>query len=121
MEAAMGALLYGSPPSEIEIEDRLLTHLQVVVVQKLRRNESFLLSWEDPKANGAERLSVWMHPAIPLQFRFVGGRRPPINPTWLEEMARSSMTVEGLHLTPEPSANTKPPTQSTPLLRTERL
>jgi hypothetical protein len=98
----MGTMLYGSPPSELTIDDRTLAHLKVVIVSKLRRDESFLLSWELPAEEIPGRWSLWMHPAIPLQFRFDSVHRPKLNNQWLEEMARASMSVDGLRLMPEP-------------------
>ncbi len=98
----MGTLLYGSPPSEIPMEDRLLAHLKVVIVNKLRRSEPFLLSWEISPADGSGRRSVWMHESIPLQFRFVGSRVPVLNSAWIEQMMLASMSSEGLRIMPEP-------------------
>ena len=105
----MGTLLYGSPPSEIPLEDRLLAHLKMVIVSKLRRNEAFLLSWEIDASEGSGRMSLWMHPSIPLQFKFVGSRRPELNVDWINEMARSSMSNEGLTITGEPVPTPGPP------------
>ena len=41
----MGTMYYGGSAMPIQIEDRALAHLKVVVATKLRRNESFTLSW----------------------------------------------------------------------------
>lgn len=98
----MGALLYGSPPSEIPMDDRLLAHLKLVIVNKMRRNEPFLLSWDVPSSEGSGRKSVWLHPSIPLQFVFQGSRVPALNPAWIDLMMRASMSNDGLRLMPEP-------------------
>lgn len=95
-------LLYGSPPSEIAMDDRLLAHLKVVIVSKLRRNEPFLLSWAHGPDPDAGRESLWIHPSIPLRFLFEAHQGPRLNPTWLNEMARSSMSADGLIIGPEP-------------------
>jgi hypothetical protein len=108
----MGVMLYGSPPSELTMDDRMLAHLKIVVVSKLRRNESFLLSWELPAEDGPGRMSLWMHPSIPLQFKFDETRRPPLNGDWLEEMARASMGVDGLRIPLEPHGPSEPPTDT---------
>ena len=42
---SLGTLSYGAPPHEIQMEERLLAHVKIVIIDKLRRNESFLLSW----------------------------------------------------------------------------
>ncbi len=44
----MGWLTYGSAPP-IEIEDRLLHHLQAVIITKLRRDEPFAFNWEQSR------------------------------------------------------------------------
>lgn len=99
----MGTLLYGTPPSEIPMDDRLLSHLRIVITSKLRRSEPFLLSWDSDDAT--TRTSLWLHPAIPLQFSFGTVERPELNRAWLEEMSRASMSNEGLLLMPEPVAS----------------
>jgi hypothetical protein len=98
----MGTMLYGLPPAEVPMDDRVLAHLKVVIVSKLRRNESFLLSWELSEEQGPGRKSVWMHPSIPLQFEFDENKPPTLNTAWLEELARASMSVDGLRIGPEP-------------------
>ena len=99
----MGTLLYGLPPAEIEIEDRLLAHLKPVIVAKLRRAEPFLLSWSIATEDGSGRRSIWMHPSIPLQFAFVGSRRPLLNKAWLDQMMQAASSNEGLIIMDEPS------------------
>lgn len=98
-----GTLLYGSPPYEICMEERLLAHLKIVIVGKLRRNEPFLLSWDRSVSEGSGGTSVWMHPSIPLQFLFTENRPPRLNPAWLEQLAQAAMSNDGLRLMPEPT------------------
>jgi len=90
----MGSLTYDRVV--IQIDDRTLAHLQIVIVVKLRRGESFLLSWRDAATVGAGRSSVWLNPGIPLYFKFAGGRTPAINPDWIERLARSAEGAQGL-------------------------
>lgn len=97
-----GTILYGSPPHEIRMENRMLAHLKIVIVGKLRRNEPFLLTWDRSAGEGSGRTSVWMHPSIPLQFLFVESRPPNLNPEWLELMAQAAQSNDGLRLMPEP-------------------
>lgn len=98
----MGYLLYGRPAEEIEIDDRTLAHVKIVVLAKLRRNEPFALSFEHDANDGAGRSTIWMHPAIPLRFKFLGSRQPVINRAWLETLVVSANSVDGLRLVPEP-------------------
>ena len=98
---SLGTLSYGAPPHEIQMEERLLAHVKVVIIDKLRRNESFLMSWE-PAGDGSGRTSAWMHPSIPLVFTFPASRPPRLNQNWLELMAKGAMSSEGLRIMPEP-------------------
>ncbi len=74
----MGKLVYGAPTWTAEFDDRSLAHLRIVMIAKLRRGESFSFSWKYEAAHGAGRSSLWVHPAIPLQFEFFGGREPAL-------------------------------------------
>ena len=72
----MGKLLYGTPPTEVDFDDRVLVHLQIVIGAKLRRGESFFFSWKNDVQVGDGRTSIWMDAAIPLAFKYSGGRVP---------------------------------------------
>jgi len=98
----MGSLIYGSASIEVQFEDRVLAHLQVVMSAKLRRGESFFFSWFDTPAVGDGRSAVWIDSSIPLYFRYSGSRQPSLNKAWLEEMAISAGSNQGLVLTEEP-------------------
>lgn len=99
----MGYLIYGNA-SEYEIDDRALAHLKVVVGTKLRRQECFFLNWANEPEKGSGRISVWVSPTIPLQFRFSGSRPPTLNRVWLEVMSDLSHTSRGLVLLTEAEA-----------------
>ena len=98
----MGTLLYGTPPSGFEMDDRLLGHLKPVIVSKLRRGEAFLLSWDTSLQDGSGRWSLWVHPSIPLQFRFAGNRPPALNREWLDALNLAAGSADGLRVVPEP-------------------
>jgi hypothetical protein len=104
----MGYLVYGDG-TEYEIDDRALAHLKIVIGSKLRRQEGFFVSWEHRPEDGSGRVSVWVSPAIPLQFRFVGSKPPQLNRHWLEVLADSSFGPRGLHLVTEADADKMPP------------
>ena len=95
----MGTLSYDRVV--VEFDDRILTHLQIVIVQKLRRGESFLFSWRNAMEVGDGRSSAWMHPAIPLNFKFTGGHTPSINTEWIAQLTRSANSSQGLIATSE--------------------
>lgn len=98
----MGYLLYGRPPEEIEVEDRILAHVKIVILAKLRRDESFSLSFEHDEADGGGRTTLWLHPSIPLQFNFDESKQPSINRAWLEALVVAANSNDGLRLLPEP-------------------
>ena len=92
----MGTLFYGAARTPISVDDRLLAHLKVIVTSKLRRNESFLLSWDEPPENGSGRGSVFIHPTCDLIYRFDGSRPAELDQDLLETMATQSTSNRGL-------------------------
>ncbi len=106
----MGALIYGVAPA-IEITDRALRHLQVVIVAKLRRQESFQFSWDgEPDVGGDEAAphngrhgSVWISHGSSLYFSFESPSGGPLNRDWIEELTRAASSPGGLRVLPEPA------------------
>jgi hypothetical protein len=96
----MGALLYGMSAARIEIDDRALRHLELVIGARLRRNESFFFTFGT--GIGPTESSIWIGASIPLSFRFTSGAPIPINIAWIEELTRSSFSSFDLRLTVEP-------------------
>lgn len=101
----MGQLLYGSPAEAFDVDDRTLAHLQVVILNKLRRNESFAMSLDCGEESGAARESLWMHPAIQVRFRFSEAARPALNREWCEAMMDEACGSRGLSIIDEPTAS----------------
>jgi len=97
----MGMLFYGGNSVPIEIEDRALAHLKVVIAMKLRRNESFTLSWQHPPTDPTGRTTIWLHPSIPLQFVFDEPEPPELSTEWITALANSANTSGGIRLLPE--------------------
>jgi hypothetical protein len=98
----MGQFIYGNSSVAVDFDDRVLAHLKVVVLAKVRRGESFSFSWEFTAAAGSGHSTIWIHPTIPLQFNFLGNREPRLNRAWVDELVHLANTPAGLHLTPEP-------------------
>ena len=90
----MGSLIYDS--TVIEFDDRLLLHLQIVIVNKLRRRESFAMLWRDAAETGDGRSAIWIDPSIPLFFKYDGSRIPTVNREWLALLAESAGSSTGL-------------------------
>lgn len=74
----MGTLSYDST-LKADFEDRLLAHLQLVISAKLRRGESFNFTWKDATSIGNGRTTVWVHPTVPLIYKYFSGSIPAIN------------------------------------------
>jgi hypothetical protein len=83
----------------VEFDDRVLTHLQVVIVQKFRRGESFPMSWVDDPSAGDGRSAMWLTPMVPIFFKFDGSRVPTIDQAWIDLLARSAESPRGLVVT----------------------
>ncbi|KZX20203.1 hypothetical protein EV639_109110 [Rathayibacter tanaceti] len=97
----MGKLHYDGTV-EIDFEDRVLAHLQIVITGKLRRNESFLLSWRDDHSMGDGRSAIWLHPSHALRYKYFGGRMPRINPAWIAALTDLANSPGGLYIISEP-------------------
>lgn len=95
----MGTLFYAD--QAIEMDDRTLAHLKVAVVTKLRRRESFTLSWTHSESQPAGRTTIWMHESIPLRFEFTEPQPPNLHREWIEDILRSANTTGGIQLTAE--------------------
>ncbi|GAA2029675.1 hypothetical protein GCM10009819_11660 [Agromyces tropicus] len=98
----MGTLYYGNDGTPIGIDDRALAHLQVAIITKLRRGESFTVSWRHPDEDEVPgRTTLWLHPNIPLRFTFEDPEPPDLSRTYLEELMRSANSTGGIQLVPE--------------------
>ncbi|MDR5701922.1 DUF7882 family protein [Agromyces aerolatus] len=94
----MGTLFYGESGTPIGIEDRALSHLKVAITTKLRRGESFTLSWQHPADQPRGRSTLWLHPSIPLRFVFDEPERPELSRRWIEELMKSANSTGGIQL-----------------------
>lgn len=97
----MGSLYYGDSDEGINIDDRALAHLKIVIATKLRRNESFTLSWRHPDADQTGRSTIWLHPSIPLRFVFESSEPPELSRQWIEDLANSANSSGGVTLIDE--------------------
>lgn len=92
----MAHLFYGNTTEPIEMPDRLLAHVKVVIATKLRRNESFTLSWRHPADEAPGRSTIWIQPAIPLRFVFDTVEPDSLDNAFLKELANSANSSGGL-------------------------
>lgn len=97
----MGTIYYGGSATPIHIEDRALAHLKVVIATKLRRDESFTVSWRHPDDQPRGRSTLWVHPSIPLRFVFDDPEPTDLSREWIEELANSANSSGGITLVAE--------------------
>jgi len=97
----VGTLYYGDSGTPIGIEDRALAHLKIAITTKLRRGESFTLSWQHADDQPRGRSTLWLHPSIPLRFVFDEPVAPELSRSWIEELMRSANSTGGIRLIPE--------------------
>jgi len=98
----VGKLIYEGT-TKAEIEDRALTHLQLVITAKLRRGEPFGFTWREDMSVGGGRTTIWVHAGSSLVFKYSGSRQPSINREWIEALAFTASAPSGLYLVPEPA------------------
>ncbi|MET0830509.1 MAG: ATP-dependent DNA ligase [Microbacterium sp.] len=96
----MGSFIYDTTANAVEIDDRTLAHLRVVIMNKLRRSEPFMFDID--MHDGSGRRSFWVHQSVPLQFRFFSNRPTPLNRLWIEALMESASGPNGLTIVPEP-------------------
>lgn len=96
--ARMGTVYYGGSATPIYIDDLALAHLKVVIATKLRRGESFTVSWQHPEDQEPGRTTLWLHPSIPLRFVFDEPESPQLSREWIEDLANSANSSGGILL-----------------------
>ena len=97
----MGTIYYGGSATPIHIEDRALAHLKVVIATKLRRGESFTVSWRHPDDQPRGRSSIWLHESITLRFVFDDPEPALLSREWIEELSNSANSSGGIMLVAE--------------------
>jgi hypothetical protein len=107
----MGTIHYGGSTT-VRIEDRALAHLKVVISTKLRRGESFTLSWRHRDDEERGRSTLWLHPAIPLRFVFDESEPATLSREWIERLSESANSSGGILLVPEDLSPAEHPARS---------
>ncbi|MFT4212944.1 MAG: hypothetical protein QM626_13855 [Microbacterium sp.] len=97
----MGTMFYGDDSTALHFEDRALAHLKVVIATKLRRGESFTISWVHGPGEQRGRSTVWISPSIPLRFVFDDPEPTTLNPRYLDQLATSANSSGGIQLIDE--------------------
>lgn len=102
----MGRFMYGDTAHEaFTVDDRTLAHLELAISAQLRLGGAFPLTLEGEQVPaGRGRHVLWLHPAIPLQFRYqIDRRQIQINPRWVAAMTAVAGSEHGLRIVPEPT------------------
>jgi hypothetical protein len=111
----MGLLFYGSDPKPAEMPDRVLAHLKLVATTKLRRGESFTVTWQNATKLGEGRTSIWMQPAIPLRFVFDEPEPAALDSHYLHELADAANSTNGMYLDLEQEHDSAEPKGAVPV------
>jgi len=70
--------------------------VKVVIATKLRRGESFTMSWRHPEGEEGGRSTIWIQPSIPLRFVFGAVEPEMLDPALLQSYANSANSSSGL-------------------------
>jgi hypothetical protein len=92
----MGSLYYGNDTRAIDIPDRVLAHLKVIIATKLRRGESFTISWKHQDDVAGGRTTLWMHASIPVRFTFDSAEVDSLDTALLQRLANEAGRSGGL-------------------------
>ena len=98
----MGFLYYGNNSYAVQIEDRPLAHLKIVLLSLLRAGTSVAFCFDRSVDIGSGRETLWISPSTEIRFRFNGSRAPRINEQWLQLIIATEDTSTGLRLVAEP-------------------
>jgi hypothetical protein len=96
-EEHVGTLYYGASRLALKIDDVTLAHLRVVTTAKLRRGESFAITWADPDASDEARESLWVHRDADLMY-VLDGPVPRLDTALLASMSAAAYVPRGVEL-----------------------
>src|SRR4051812_25062199 len=105
----MGTLIYGHGDLSVDFDDRTLAHLQMIIGTKLRRRESFLLSWSEDGQDSERRSSIWLDSSVPMYFRYTDTKMPELNHDWIALLMAGANSATGLVVTAEPVTRAETP------------
>ena len=92
----MGTLKYDG--TTVEFPDRVLAHIEIVVVQKLRRQEAFFMFWHESEGGGG-RTGVWMHPAALVTFHYASSAPAEVDRDWVARLVAGASSAAGMFVT----------------------
>lgn len=92
----MGTLYYGNSSEGITVPDWTLAHLRVLATTKLRRSESFSVTWKHGDDERGGRSTIWLHCSIPLRFDFDSAEPEALDRQYLDELAQAATSTAGV-------------------------
>jgi hypothetical protein len=92
----VGQLFYGNDSQPAELPDRVLAHVKALAATKLRRGESFTLSWRHSDGVPGGRSTLWLNPSIPLRFVFTSAEGEMLDQDILKRLANDASSSSGL-------------------------
>jgi len=95
----MGQLFYGSTSDSLELDDRTLAHVEIVILAKLRRKESFAIA---NRTEDGGRTTLWISPSTALKFQYAVGNQE-IDREWLDQLIEGANSAGGIQLGTTPS------------------
>ncbi len=98
----MGFLHIGSNGFAVQIEDRALAHVKIIILSELRKGRGLAFSRVNTVEEGSGRDTFWIHPNTDLRFQFHGNRAPHLNKAWLQAMVEACQSGTGLYVMDEP-------------------
>ena len=111
----MAHLYYGADARPAEIPDHVLAHVKVVAATKLRRGESFMLTWRHGGEEAEGRTSLWMQPSIPLRFVFDSPEPETLDAEYLRKLANEATSSRGIILEWDDEAHGAHPGEAPPI------
>lgn len=92
----MGRLFYGYSHEAIVVPDHTLAHLGRLASTKLRRSESFTVTFRHGDDGATRKTTIWLHCSIPLRFEFDSDELGPLDRSYLEELAHGAASAGGI-------------------------
>jgi hypothetical protein len=93
----MGRLVYGALQRRIVVDDRLLAHIEVVVLSRLRRNNAFALRWAETGERPGRR-TIWIHQGTDLCFEYDQAEQDELDRELLDQLAKAADSNTGINL-----------------------
>lgn len=95
----MGTLRYDAAKPPIQLPDKALQHLHIVVARKLREQQRVAVTILSEKT---EPIQVWLDARIPIVITYATGVASAINQKWIAEL-EATFSAAGLVLVAEPA------------------